>query len=160
MTNPSHVLILRENSAEILRRWLDDCSGRISEEYQRLLSTKMGGKICQTRLELTVKYLEAEAFEMSGVLRELREMDRESAYRRAAAGYNLTDIVNVTVSFRNALIETLMNHYNITGAEDGQEFIECIASLVQMGDAMVWGDIAGYFTYFKFCEEDDAVAGF
>lgn len=160
MTNPTYILILRENSEEILRRWLEACSGRIADEYQQLLNTPVGRKNCLTRIGLTIRFLEAEAFESTGVLREVRENARENAYRRAAAAYSLTDIVNVAVCFRNALLETMRNHHNITGAEEGQDFLDCVAALLQAGDAMVWGDIAGYFTYFKFCEEDEAVAGF
>lgn len=158
MVTPQLLKILRENHDEVVQRWLDNCNGRIAEEFQEMLRTPMGAGIATSMFSLSMEYLEAEDYEATNILRRVRDAASNSSFRRAAVGFNLPDIVTTAIKFRDAMQETLINHYYRDNAGKDEGLLECIIKLMQLGDALVAGEIAGFFTFSKFGDSDEEIA--
>lgn len=157
MTRAELLLILRENHKEIISRWLENCSGRIAEEFVQMLKTPMGRSIGSSMYELAMRFLEAEEYEVSNIQREIREYASNSSFRRAAVGFSLPDIVSTAIAFREALQQTLLNHF-CAGESGSEELLNCFIRLTRLGDAMVEGEVDGFFAFSNFGEQDDGVA--
>ncbi|RJQ45709.1 MAG: hypothetical protein C4534_04210 [Gaiellales bacterium] len=149
--------MLRENFEEVISRWLDGCEGRIAEEFEQLLRTPMGHSFGASMYKLALRYLEAEEYETDGILREIRSCASDASFRRAAVGFGLPDIIRTATAFREAMQQTLLNHY-CSGDSDGEALLECFALLTSLGDAMVEGEVAGFFVFSKFGDDDEEMA--
>lgn len=142
--------ILRENHEEVIQRWLGDLHGDIAEDYEQMLQTPMGSGLVNKLLSFVVEYLGAEKYELSEVIHKARNAARDSAYRRAAVGFNLADIVATAISFRRALNDTLTNHVTPASIDDYKQLLDAVLALNRFCDAIVAGEIAGFFACREF----------
>ena len=138
---------LRLNHDEILRRWLDNLHGHIADDFEQMLKTPMGNAVAMTLLGHAVDYFEVEEYRKSEILHGIWDVAREASFRRAAVGYGLPDIITTALAFRNALQQTLLNNLTPADSEEEQGLLNGILAIDRMGDAMVSGEIAGYFGY-------------
>ncbi len=150
--------VLRENHEEVIRRWLGDLHGEIAEDYEEMLLTPMGRGLANKLLGLAVDYLGAEQYQLSEVVHQARDAARYSSYRRAAVGFSLTDIVATAVSFRRALNDTLTNHITPASAQEYKQLLDAVMALNRFCDAIVVGEIAGYFARRDFSGDDSEEA--
>jgi len=141
---------LRENHEEVVRRWLESLHGRIADEFEQMLKTPMGGGVAHKLLGGAIEFLEAEEYQKAEVLRRVRDTASDAAFRRAAVGFNLSDIVATALAFRVALQDTFLSHSLHGGIEDERTVIESLLALNRLGDVLVLGEIAGYFNYHDF----------
>lgn len=158
MVAPTLLAIIRKNHEEIIKLWLDNCRGRIADEFEEMLETPMGLGVASSMYNLALEYLEAEEYETGAVLHRARESASNASFRRAAVGFSLADIVNTAIAFRSAMQETLQNRFHPRNPDEAQELLHCIMSLTRLGDALVAGEIAGFFTFSKFSDDDVAEA--
>lgn len=158
MVQPALLAILRKNHEGIVSLWLENCRGCIAEEFEEMLETPMGHSVAASMYNLALEYLEAEEYEAGAILHRARESASNASFRRAAVGFSLADIVTTAIAFRSAMQDTLIRNFNPTGPGDEQALIECIMKLTCLGDALVAGEIAGFFTFSKFSDRDDDVA--
>lgn len=154
MNSLSLAKTLRANQDEVIRRWLDNLNGHIAEDFEQMLRTSMGMGVATTMLAHAVEFLEAEDYEQSDILRRVRSISREASFRRSAVGFSLQDIVYTALAFRRALEETLMNHAVHSGEREGGRLLEGILALNHFGDKVISGEIAGYFAYHAFRDEE------
>lgn len=149
MVEPKFLLILRENYDEIINRWLENCQGHIAEEFEQMLRTPMGHSVAYSMYSLMLKYLEAEEYETGNIFHDIRKCASEASFRRAAVGFSLPDIVTTVIAFREAVQQTLINHFCSISSE-GEALLECFTRLTRLGDAMIEGGLSGFFTFSKF----------
>jgi hypothetical protein len=151
---------LRENRDEVIRRWLENLSGHIADDFEQMLKMPMGNGVANKLLNCAIDFLEAEDYDRSEVLHGARDIARDAAYRRTAVGFGLPDIVATAIAFRNALQETLLYHCLHGSVEDERVIIEVLLALNRLGDVLISGEIAGYFAYQDYREsgEDEEVA--
>jgi len=151
--------ILRLNQQEVVRRWHDNLSGNIAEDFQDMLETPMGTSVAAKLLSMAIEFLEAEDYEENELLRQMRSVAREASFRRSAVGFALPDIVFTALAFRRALEETILNHVTRSDTDD-EVLVSGMLALNRLGDAMVSGEIAGYLGYLQYRgEEEDGAEG-
>lgn len=150
--------VLRENHEEVVQRWLDDLDGVIADDYQEMLRTPMGGSLVNTLLSYAIEYLGAEKYELAEVVHRARNAAKDSSYRRAAVGFSLTDIVATAISFRRALNDTLANHITPSSSAEYKQLLDSVLALNRFCDAIVAGEIAGYFARRDFTTDDSEEA--
>lgn len=146
---------LRENHSEVIRRWHENLTGKVAEEFVQMLHTPMGGSVVTKLLSLAIEFLEAEEYEEGDVLHRVRSVAQESSFRRSAVGFCLPDIVFTALALRRAMEETVFNHALHHGFDEGEELLAGIMALNRFSDAMISGEIAGYFAYLEYQQEDD-----
>jgi hypothetical protein len=146
--------ILRQNQHEVVRRWHDDLSGNIAEDFRDMLETPMGTGVAAKLLSMAIEYLEAEDYQKNDLLRRMRNLTREASFRRSAVGFALPDIVFTALAFRQALEETILNHVARSDSDD-EVLVAGILALNRLGDAMVSGEIAGYLGYLQYRGEEE-----
>lgn len=144
---------IRMNHEEVLRRWLENLHGHIADDFEQMLLTPMGNGVATKLLGYAVDYLEAEDYQRNEVLHSVWSAAREASFRRAAVGYGLQDIVTTALAFRNALQETLLNNVTPSDSTEERKLLEGIMAINRIGDSMVSGEIAGYFSYQGFHED-------
>lgn len=151
--------ILRENSEEVTQRWLKGLHGQIAEDYEQMLLTPMGSSLGNKLLSLAIDCLAAENIEISDTIHRARNIARDSSYRRACVGFSLNDTVATAISFRKALNDTLTNHFTPSSIDDYRQMVDSLLALNRFCDAIVAGEIAGYFACRDFNDNDsEAVA--
>lgn len=149
--------ILRENSEEVVQRWLKGLNGKIAEDYEQMLLTPMGSGLGNKMLSMAIDCLGADSLELSETIHRARNVARDSSYRRAAVGFSLNDTIATAVSFRKALNDTLTNHFTPTSMEDYKQMLDAVVVLNRFCDAIVAGEIAGYFACRDFNDNDSQV---
>ena len=152
----SHTLAshLRENHEEVVRRWLENLHGCIADDFEQMLNTPMGSGVGNKLINCSIEFLEAEEYQKADVLHGLRDIASDAAFRRAAVGFGLPDIVTTAIAFRIALQETLLGHALRGTIENERAVVESIMALNQLGDVLISGEIAGFFAYNDFREDD------
>lgn len=151
--------ILRENGEEVIQRWLQVLHGEIAEDYEQMLLTPMGSGFGKKLLNMAIECLAADDLEMNDAIHSARNVARDSSYRRASVGFSLHDTVATAMSFRRALNDTLTNHFTPSSLEDYRQMVEALLSLNRFCDAIIAGEIAGYFACRDFNDNDsEAVA--
>jgi len=151
LTLASH---LRENHEEVLRRWRENLHGRIADDFEQMLKTPMGSGVANKMVNCCIEFLESEDYQKTDVLHRLRDIASDAAFRRTAVGFGLPDIVTTAIAFRIALQETMLDHVLHGSVEDERAVIECILAINKLGDVLVSGEIAGYFAYNEFREDE------
>lgn len=149
--------ILRENQEEVLRRWLDDLHGGIAEDYEQALLTPIGKGVAKKLLKLVLDFLESESYREADTLQRAREYAHEVSFRHASVGFSLTDIVTTSLCFRRALNGTIMNHFNVSAAGQAYSLLDAVLAFNRFGDAVLAGEIDGYFAYQE-SDGEEAVA--
>lgn len=154
MSSLTLAIILREKQEEIIRRWLDNLSGHIAEDFQQMLNTPMGTGVASKLLSFVVEYLEAEDYQRADVLHRVREAARETAFRRSAVGFCLPDIVFTALALRQSVQEAMLNSIVPSGADEELMLLDAIIAVNLMGDKIVCGEIAGYFGYHDYHDQE------
>ena len=144
---------LRENHEEVMRRWLDYLHGRIAEDFEQMLKTPMGSGVANKLLSCAVDFLEAEDYHKADLLHGLRDIASDASFRRTAVGFCLPDIVTTAIAFRLALQETVLDGAVHGSVENERALTEIVMAINELGDALVSGEIAGYFAYHDFRED-------
>lgn len=147
--------MLRENHEEILQRWLQAGHGHIAEDYEQMLETPMGRAVATTLLGLAVELMGVEEYEWPEILHRARDAAQDDAFRRAAVGFCLSDLITNAMSFRLALQETLFNHLSPNSSTEFEELGNAIMVLNKFGDALIAGEVSGYFAYSQFGDSDE-----
>lgn len=145
---------LRENHEEVIRRWLENLHGHIADDFEQMLKTPMGSGVANKLISCSIEFLDAEEYQKANALHELRNIASDAAYRRTAVGFCLPDIVTTAIAFRIALQETLLDHVLHGTVEKERAIIEGILALNQLGDVLISGEIAGFFSFNAFREYD------
>ncbi|MBI5869686.1 MAG: hypothetical protein HZB44_01825 [Actinobacteria bacterium] len=145
---------LRENHEEVMRRWLDNLHGHIADDFEQMLKTPMGSGVANKLLNCAVDYLEAEDYLKADVLHGVRDIASDASFRRTAVGFCLPDIVTTAIAFRQALQETVLDGAVHGSVENERALTEIVMALNELGDVLVSGEIAGYFAYNDFREDE------
>lgn len=146
---------LRKNQDEVIRRWLDNLSGKIAEDFEQMLRTPMGVGVATKLLASAMEFLGAEEYQQGEILRKVRNVAKEASFRRTAVGFCLPDIVFTALAFRRALEETLINHVVHVGAKEEHKLLEGLLALNRLGDMIVTGEIAGFFAYNEYHDREE-----
>lgn len=144
---------LKENHDSIIQHWLQGLHGQIAEDYEQMMLTPMGTGCANRLLGLVVGLLESEEYQEPELLRKARLVAREASLRRAAVGFSLADIVTTALTFRITLNDTLMNHVSPSTADEFKELLGAVMVIDRFCDAVVSGEIAGYFASRELKEE-------
>lgn len=152
----SHILAnhLRENHEEVIRRWLENLHGHIAEDFEQMLKTPMGSGVANKLLSGAVDFLEAEDYLKADALHGIRDIASDASFRRTAVGFCLPDIVTTAIAFRLALQETLLEGAAHGSVENERALTEVIMAINALGDVLVSGEIAGYFAYNNYREDE------
>jgi len=145
---------LRDNHEEVVRRWLENLHGNIADDFEQMMNTPMGSGVSHKLLGCAVDFLEAEEYRKAEVLHGMRDIARDAAFRRAAVGFGLPDIVTTAVAFRQALQETLLENSAHGSIENERALTEAVIALNVFGDVLVSGEIAGYFAYNDYRDDE------
>ncbi|MHB9112220.1 MAG: hypothetical protein ACYC4D_06290 [Thermoleophilia bacterium] len=145
---------LRENHEEVMRRWLDNLHGHIADDFEQMLKTPMGSGVANKLLTCAVDFLEAEDYQKADVLHGVRDIASDASFRRTAVGFCLPDIVMTAIAFRLALQETALAGAAHGTVENERALTEIVMAINELGDALVSGEIAGYFDYHGFREDE------
>jgi hypothetical protein len=146
---------LRENHDEVIQRWMEYVHGAIAEDFEQMLRTPMGRAVASNQLGYAVELMGAEEYQVCELLHRARDAARDASFRRAAVGFGLPDIVKTAMAFREALQETLLNHVSADKELDSRMIIEGLLALNKLGDAIIAGEIAGFFAYHEFTEKTE-----
>lgn len=146
---------LRLNHDEVIRRWMENLHGHIADDFEEMLQTPMGNGVAGKLLDCAVDYLETEEYNRSEILHMVWNVARDASFRRTAVGYGLQDIVTTALAFRNALQQTILNNLTPCEAEQDHELVGGLLAVDRIGDAIISGEIAGYFSYLDFRDEED-----
>jgi hypothetical protein len=146
---------LRENLDEIVQRWLSAVHGHVAEDYEQILHTSMEQSVLSTLTGLAVELLGAEEYQRPEIIHRARDVARDSAFRRAAVGFCLPDLITNAIAMRTALVETVFNHVTPSISEGSTQLRDSILALNQFGDAVISGEIAGFFAYYNYGDSDD-----
>lgn len=144
---------LRENHEEVMRRWLENLHGHIAEDFEQMLKTPMGSGVAHKLLNCTIDFLEAEDYQTAEILHGVRDIASDASFRRTAVGFGLPDIVTTAIAFRVALQDTLLEGAAHGSVENERALTEVVMALNELGDVLVSGEIAGYFSYHDFRED-------
>jgi len=155
MISPVLANHLTDNREEVIRRWLDNLHGHIAEDFEQMLNTPMGAGVANKLLGCAIDFLGAEEYRQSEVLHGVRNIARDAAFRRAAVGFGLPDIVATALAFRAAIQDTMLHHYVRASDDDGRAIVEVLVALNRFGDVLVSGEIAGYFASQNYREADE-----
>jgi hypothetical protein len=120
-----------------------------------MMLTPMGGGVAASLLTLAIEFMGAEEYQESELLHRVRKVAQEASFRRCAVGFCLPDIAFTALALRRAMEETIFNHVIHNGYDDDEELLKGILTLNRFGDAMISGEIAGYFAYLDYRQEDD-----
>ena len=145
---------LRENHEEILQLWQRSFHGHVAEDYEQMLNTPMGHAVATSLLNLAIEMMGVEDYEQADILHRIRDAAKDDAFRRTAVGFCLPDQVTNAMAFRSALEETVFNHLESNAAGDAEEFRKAVTALNHIGDNIVSGQVAGFFAYQKFRENE------
>lgn len=145
---------LRENHDEVMRRWLEHLHGQIADDFEQMMKTPMGSGVSHKLLICAVEFLEAEDYSKAEVLHGVRDIARDASFRRAAVGFGLPDIVMTAITFRQALQETLLEGSVHGSVENERALTETVMALNELGDVLVAGEIAGFFAYHDYRDEE------
>ncbi len=146
---------LRENQQEVLQRWHEAFHGHVAEDFEQMLGTPMGLAVAASFLGLAVELMGSEEYQRPQILHRARQAAQDDAYRRAAVGFCLPDLVINASSFRAALEKTIFNHVSPSSTGQMEELRNAVMALGSFGDCLVAGEIAGYFAYRQLNEEDN-----
>ena len=146
---------LRENHDEIIQRWLENIHGQTAEDYEQVLRTPMGHAVATNLLNYAVELMGAEEYQESELLHRARDAARDASFRRAAVGFCLPDIITTAMALRSAMQETLLNHVTPGDSVDEQTIVEGLLAINRLGDAIVSGEIAGYFAYHEYTDKEE-----
>jgi len=155
MNSPAVAQHLRENHDEVISRWFENLHSRVADDFEQMLRTPMGTAVAKKMLEYAIEFLETEEYRKADVLHGARKIAGDAAFRRAAVGFSLPDIVATALAFRAALQETVIDHSNHGSIDDERGIVVGIMELNRLGDVLVAGEIAGYFAYRDFSETED-----
>ena len=146
---------IRMNHDEVLRRWLENPHGHIADDFEQMLQTHMGNGVSTKLLGYATEYLEAEDYQRSEILHRVWCATHEASFRHTAVGYGLQDIITTAPAFRNALQEMLLNNVTPANSVEERGLLEGIMALDRVSDSMISGEIAGYFGYQGFREDEE-----
>ncbi|MHB1362110.1 MAG: hypothetical protein ACYCW5_05895 [Thermoleophilia bacterium] len=155
MMSPECANCLRENHDEVIRRWLQNLHGHIAEDFEQMLRTPMGSSVANKLLSCAIEFLEAEEYLKAEALHSVRDIASDAAFRRTAVGFCLPDIIATALAFRDALQETVLFHAIHRSIEDEKAIVDSIMELNQFGDALVDGEVAGFFSYNDFRGDEE-----
>ncbi|MHB1390262.1 MAG: globin family protein [Thermoleophilia bacterium] len=153
MNSLSLAKVMREKQDEIIRQWLDNLEGHIADDFLQMLSTPMGTDVASKLLAYLVEYLKAEEYERADVMHRMREAARDASFRRSAVGFGLPDIVFTALTFRRSVQEILLNNIVSSGVEEELLLLDTVMTLNRLGDQIVTGEIAGYFAFHEYRQE-------
>lgn len=154
MIPPTLANHLRENHEDVMRRWLDNLHGHIADDFEQMLKTPMGSGVANKLLNCAVDFLEAEDYHKADVLHGIRDIASDASFRRTAVGFCLPDIVATALAFRLALQETVLDGAAHGSVEKERSLTEIVMAVNELGDVLVSGEIAGYFAYHNFRENE------
>ncbi|MEK7817074.1 MAG: hypothetical protein AAB281_02350 [Actinomycetota bacterium] len=161
MISPNINKTLRENQGELICKWYDNVHGRVAEDFEQTLRSPMAKSVCMKILTGIQDFFCSEDFREHEVLRNVRDVSYNVSYRRAAVGYNLSDIVAESQVFFEAVTKTLLNNVNPANTDEARELLESVVAIHRIQDVSVMGRIAGYFAYDQYHdnEGDAEIAG-
>ena len=154
--------ILRKNSDEVIRRWLEYTHGRVAEDFEQMLNTPMGTSVANKLLGGAADFFTAEDYREPEFLRQARQISYDASFRRAAVGYCLPDIVTTCQTFHQAIRETVLNNFLPGTDDEWRELLDAVLALSRLENAAIMGRIAGYFAYHEFGghdEDEERIAG-
>lgn len=145
---------LRENHEEVMRRWLENLHGHIADDFEQMLKTPMGSGVANKLLNCAVDFLEVEEYCKTEVLHGVRDIASDASFRRTAVGFGLPDIVATAIAFRLALQETLLDGATHGSVDNERALTDVVMAINELGDVLVSGEIAGYFAYHDYRDDE------
>lgn len=142
MTDVSFVL--RDRRDEVTQRWTTSLPGTVSDEYREVLESQIGTRLVRKTLEDLLSYTEAEDYEAAPALRRIGEETAAEAARRAALGFELTDILAARQALRAALWDVLIDALVVGDLPSPGETMEQMKRVDAFLDTLVRAEVAGY----------------
>ena len=136
--------VFRDRREEITRRWMTYLRGAVSDDYREVLESPIGARLVRKTLEDLLSYREAEDYQAAATLRRIGEEAAAEAGRRAALGFELTDLLSARHALRTALWDVLLDALVIGDLPTPGETMEQMKRIDVFLDTLALAEVGGY----------------
>jgi hypothetical protein len=136
--------IFRDRRDEITRRWTAHLESAVSDDYREVLESPIGARLVRKTLEDLLSYREAEDYEASAALRRIGEEAAAEGGRRAALGFELTDLLSARQALRTAFWDVLLDALVVGDLPSPGETMEQMKSIDAFLDTVALAEVGGY----------------
>lgn len=136
--------VFRDRREEITRRWMTYLGGTVSDDYREVLESPIGARLVRKTLEDLLSYREAEDYQAAATLRRIGEEAAAEAGRRAALGFELTDVLSARHALRTALWDVLLDALVIGDLPTPGETMEQMKRIDVFLDTLALAEVGGY----------------
>jgi hypothetical protein len=136
--------VFRDRRDEITRRWMTYLEGAVSDDYREVLESPIGARLVRKTLEDLLSYREAEDYQAAATLRRIGEEAAAEAGRRAALGFELTDLLSARHALRTALWDVLLDALVIGDLPTPGETMEQMKRIDAFLDSLALAEVGGY----------------
>jgi len=136
--------VFRDRREEITRRWMTYLGGAVSDDYREVLESPIGARLVRKTLEDLLSYREAEDYQAAATLRRIGEEAAAEAGRRAALGFELTDLLSARHALRTALWDVLLDALVIGDLPTPGETMEQMKRIDVFLDTLALAEVGGY----------------
>jgi hypothetical protein len=138
--------VFRDRRDEVTRRWTAYLESAVSDDYREVLESPIGARLVRKTLEDLLSYTEAEEYQAAAALRRIGEEAAAEAGRRAALGFELTDLLSARQALRTALWDVLLDALVIGDLPSPGETMEQMKRVDAFLDTLVRSEVGGYLT--------------
>jgi hypothetical protein len=136
--------VLRDRRDDVTQRWTVSLAGAVSDEYREVLESPIGARLVRKTLEDLLSYTEAEEYAAAATLRRIEEETASEAARRAALGFELTDLLAARHALRATLWDVLIDALVVGDLPSPGETMQQMKGLDMFLDALSRSEVAGY----------------
>ena len=136
--------VFRDRRDEVMRRWTTYLETAVSDDYRGVLESPIGERLVRKTLEDLLSYNEAEDYQAAAALRRIGEEAAAEAGRRAALGFELTDLLAARQALRAALWDVLLDALVIGDLPTPGETMEQMKRIDAFLDSLVRAEAGGY----------------
>jgi hypothetical protein len=136
--------VFRDRRDEITRRWTSYLESAVSDDYREVLESPIGARLVRKTLEDLLSYREAEDYQAASALRRICEEAAAEAGRRAALGFELSDLVSARQALRTAFWEVLLDALVTGDLPSPGQTMEQMKRIDAFLDAIVHAEVGGY----------------
>lgn len=138
--------IFRDRRDEITRRWTAYLESAVGDDYREVLESPIGARLLRKTIEDLLSYREAEDYQAAAALRRIGEEAAAEARRRAALGFELTDLVSARQALRMAFWDVLLDAIVVGDLPSPGETMEQMKRIDAFLDTLVSAEVAGYLS--------------
>jgi hypothetical protein len=136
--------VFRDRRDEITYRWTAYLESAVSDDYREVLESPIGARLVRKTLDDLLSYREAEDYQAAAALRRIGEEAAAEAGRRAALGFDLTDLLSARQALRAALWDVLLDALVVGDLPSPGETMEQMKHIDTFLDALVHAEVSGY----------------